>query len=297
MKLETLRKYYRCSIRSNAEVAYSRPLRQHARAAPTVANDKGAEMHCLNLLSVACILLALSVSVVRSEEQAEDVKSAAAQWIAERQEAFKSYTFQLGDNEERLELESRSILNWSNPERSAAKGGVFLWTYNGRPQLVACAFMNRDKVEHEFQSLASLPIVAERDSRQVHRFEPGIEWTLLKDAPSPAKKPALRLSQFRRQAERFDISFGEKEKWTQTRMLTQPVFLSENHGVALFLFVQGTDPECTLLLMIEDEKIWHFALARQTTYGVKAKLDEEVVWERMPAWLTNPGTSFVVLRE
>jgi hypothetical protein len=198
-------------------------------------------MRCLSRWAT-CVLLPLSVAVVRGEEETEEVKSAAAQWVAERQEAFKGYTFQLGENADRLVLESRSILNWSNPERSAAKGGVFLWTYNGRPQLVACAFMNRDKVEHEFHSLATLSIVAERDSRQVHRFEPGIEWTPLKDAPSPATRQALRLSQFRRQAERFDISFGEKETWTPTRMLTQPVFLSEDHSVALFLFVQGTDP-------------------------------------------------------
>jgi hypothetical protein len=254
-------------------------------------------MRCLSSLFAACILLPLSAAIVGGEEENEEVKSAAAQWVAERQEAFKSYTFQLGDTGDRLVLESRSILNWSNPERSAAKGGVFLWTYNGRPQLVACAFMNRDKVEHEFQSLATLPLVAERDSRQVHRFEPGIEWMPLKDAPIPAKKPALRLSQFRRQAERFGISFGEKEKWTQTRMLTQPVFLSEDQSVALFLFVQGTDPECALLLSIEDDKRWQFSLARLTTYGLKAKVDEDVVWERMPAWLTDPATSFVVLKE
>jgi hypothetical protein len=254
-------------------------------------------MRRIKLLSAACILLPLFVTVVRGQEGTDEFKNAATQWIAQRQEAFKSYTFQLGNNGDRLVLEPRSILNWSNPERSAAKGGVFLWTYDGRPQLVACAFMNRDKVEHEFQSLATLSIVAERDSRQVHRFEPGTEWMPLKNAPSPAQKPAVRLSQFRRQAERFGISFGENEKWTQTRLLTQPVFLSEDQSVAMFLFVQGTDPECTLLLSIEDDKSWQFALARLTKYGLKAKVDEEIVWERMPAWVTDPGMSFVVLTE
>ena len=253
-------------------------------------------MRCLSLCA-ACFLLTLALTAVRGEEETDKVKSSAAEWIAHRQEAFESYTFQLGDNGDRLVLEPRSILNWSNPERSAAKGGVFLWTYNGRPQLVACAFMNRTNVEHEFQSLATLPIAAERASRQVHQFEPGIEWLPLKDAPRPAARPALRLSQFRRQAERFGISFGEKEKWTPTRMLTQPVFLSEDHSVALFLFVQGTDPECTLLLSVEDDKTWNYALARQTTYGLKAMLDEELVWERMPAWVAKTGTSFRVLTE
>lgn len=253
-------------------------------------------MHYLALCAV-CVLLSLTAAVIRGEEDTEEVKSVAARWVDARQEAFKSYTFQLGDTRDRLVLESRSILNWSNPERSAAKGGVFLWTYNGRPQLIACAFMNRDKVEHEFQSLATLPIVAERDSRQVHRFESGIEWMPLGNAPDPAKRRALRLSQFRRQAERFDISFGADEKWTPTRLLTQPVIVSEDNSVALFLFVQGTDPECSLLLTIEDDKTWHYALARQTSFGLKAELDEAVVWERVPVWMSNPGKPYAVLKE
>lgn len=247
-------------------------------------------------LWAACLLLLIAGATLRAEEETDQVKSAAAKWIAERQEAFASYTLQLGDDRERLDLVPRSILNWSNAERSAAKGGVFLWTYKGQPQLIACAFMNRDKVEHEFHSLATVAILAERNSRPVHQFEPGVTWMPLKDAPSPATKPALRLSQFRRQAERFEISFGEKEKWTPARLLTQPVYVSEDQSAALFLFVQGTDPECSLLLRIDD-KTWHFALARQTTYGLQAKLDDELVWERMPSWITNPGTSFVVLTE
>jgi hypothetical protein len=247
------------------------------------------------------VLCALTVGLphsgaVRGEEDNGKIQSATAKWVAERQEAFQSYEFYLGDDRDRLTLESRSILNWSNPERRAAKGGVFLWTYKGRPQLIACAFMNQNKVDHEFQSLATLPIVAERDSRQVHRFEPGIEWLPLEDAPSPAKKPALLLSQFRRQAERFAISFGANEKWTPTRMLTQPLFVSEDHSVAMFVFVQGTDPECTLLLTIEDDT-WRYALARQTSLGLKAKLDDVEVWEKMPVWLANPGKPYTVLKE
>jgi hypothetical protein len=241
--------------------------------------------------------MTMPFAALRSEEESGEVKSAAAEWIARRQEAFQTYTFQMGEDGNRLVLESRSILNWSNPERRAAKGGVFLWTYNGRPQLVACAYMNRTNVDHEFQSLATLPIVAERNSRQVHRFDPGIEWMPLKDAPRPAKRPALRLSQFRRQAERFDISFGAKDEWTQARQLTQPVFVSEDQRVALFLFVQGTDPECTLVLAIEDDQKWHYALARQTTFGLRAKLDDAIVWERMPTWVVKSDASYVTLPE
>jgi hypothetical protein len=251
-------------------------------------------MRCRTFCAI-CLAL-LTAAVVRGQDDAEEAKSAAAKWLAERQEAFGSYEFLLGDKRVRLVLESRPILNWSNPERRAAKGGAFLWTYNGRPQLMACAFMNKESVQHEFQSLATLPIVAEKDSRQVHRFEPGIEWMPLKDAPEPAR-PALRLSQFRRQAERFAISFGANENWTPTRLLTQPVFVSEDKSTMLFLFVQGTDPECTLLLTIEEDKTWHYALARQTSFGLKAELDAAVVWERLPVWMSNPGKTYTVLTE
>jgi hypothetical protein len=145
--------------------------------------------------------------------------------------------------------------------------------------------------------LATLPIVAEKESRPLHRFESGIEWLPLKDAPEPAQRPALQRSQFRRQAERFAISFGVNGEWTPTRLLTQPVFVSEDNRVALFLFVQGTDPECTLLLTIEDDKTWHYALARQTSFGLKAELDGAVVWERLPVWMSNPGKTYTVLKE
>jgi hypothetical protein len=253
-------------------------------------------MRCVRSICAACVLLTICLAALRGEEEPEEAKSAAAEWIAQRQEAFGTYTFQMGDEGMPLVLESRSILNWSNAERRAAKGGVFLWTYNGQPQLIACAFMNKTSVQHEFQSLADQPVVAARSSRQVHRFDPGIEWLPLKDAPAPAKRPALRLSQFRRQAERFAISFGNKE-WTPARLLTRPVFVSEDHNVALFLFVQGTDPECTLLLSIKDDETWHYALARQTTFGLKAELDETVVWERMPTWAAKTDTSYAVLTE
>src|SRR6187431_2496879 len=88
---------------------------------------------------VTCVLLPLLITVIRAaEEPAAAGQGAGMPWIAERQEALSRYRFQLGDEEEALALEPRSILNWSNAERATEKGGVFLWTYQGRPQLIAC---------------------------------------------------------------------------------------------------------------------------------------------------------------
>ena len=53
----------------------------------------------------------------------------------------------------------------------------------------------------------------------------------------------------------------------------------------------------TLLLTIEDDNSWQYALARQTSFGLKAELDEAVVWERVPVWMSNPGKPYAVLKE
>jgi hypothetical protein len=57
---------------------------------------------------------------------------------------------------------------------------------------------------------------------------------------------------------------------------------SIEEDLALFVFVQGTDPECVLLLEATAGATWRYALARQTKWGLKAKLDGQPIWERAP---------------
>jgi hypothetical protein len=201
-------------------------------------------------MPVYCLcMVVIFLAAVNAQESDVSTKKSGSQWAAERQAAFASYEFQLGSDGESV-LEPRPLLNWSNAERDDAIGSVHLWTRDGQPQLIACAYTNRDKVDHEFQSLAAEPIVARRNSREVHRFNPGVEWQVLAGAPKVAEKPAQRLVQMREQAQRFQVAFGATEQWSKARLLTQPVFLSADKSVAVFLFVQGTDPECTLILKV-----------------------------------------------
>jgi hypothetical protein len=178
-------------------------------------------------------------------------------------------------------MQSRSVLNWSNPERGTDRGAVFLWTDAGRPQMIACAF-EWAGLKHEFQSLSTDPITAERRGGPVHRFGPGVEWKPLPKAPPPAAERSGRLTQMRRQAQRFRVKVGSKQEWSETRLLPQPVYRSPSEAAAdvgVFLFVQGTDPECVLLLEVTAEKEWRYALARQTKWGLKAELDDTPAWE------------------
>ena len=73
------------------------------------------------------------------------------------------------------------------------------------------------------------------------------------------------------------------------------MFVSEDQSVALFLFVQGTDPECTLLLSIEDDQTWRYALARMNRDALQIKDGDRVVqqWDHLRDTWTDRTTSYV----
>jgi hypothetical protein len=234
-----------------------------------------------------------------AQETASD--SAVTSWIQQREAEFQQYRLQRElAKPVALTLQPNSLLNWTNPERGTGEGAVFLWTDRGQPQMIACAFEWSGSVKHEFHSLSTESIPAERGGQAVHTFGPGIEWKPLA-APPPRAQRGGRLTQMRRLAERFAVEVGHSE-WSPTRLLPQPVFRSpestaDDFGV--FVFVQGTDPECVLLLMASEAKEWHYALARQTKFGLRATLDGKPVWDRRPNHQPqrDPTTPFLVLSQ
>ncbi|MCI0361450.1 MAG: hypothetical protein L0211_23455 [Planctomycetaceae bacterium] len=252
------------------------------------------------------VVLCASACAFGQEVSTEDAKAIAKEWLAERTKEFESYRFELeGPKPKALDMESRSLLNWSNAERGTYFGAVFLWTEEGRPALIANAFGRGQFLRHEFHSLSTQPIVAESGGSRVHRFRAGIEWSNLPDAPEPDASRALRLAQMRRQAERFRVTIVMQrpmgiEEPAEVRLLTQPAYRSGESAagdVAVFLFVQGTDPECVLLLEATADKKWRYALTRQTKAALRADLDGKQVLDlpqfgRMPA---DPESAFFVL--
>lgn len=248
--------------------------------------------------AIALLLVAVLCVAVRADDTPENKPdgSEAKQWIAARSKKLAAYDLQIEGTGQPLEFESRCLLSWSNPERAAAHGGVFAWTYKGRLQVLVCAYTMKDEVKHEFQSLAEQEITAKLGDR-THRFAAGPEWKELPDSPPPHEKPSLRLTQSRRQAQRFDVRFGGKDS-SEARLLTQPVYVSPDGNSMLFLFVQGTDPECSLQLEVTEEKKWRYALARQTKWPLRVQLDGKPIWEHVPNRKDDQAdTSFIVLDE
>ncbi|MDZ4689620.1 MAG: hypothetical protein SH850_31470 [Planctomycetaceae bacterium] len=236
-------------------------------------------MRCPSRFDIAFAIGLLACVAGSRAQEAESDEAAAKHWRNLRQAEFQEFSLQREtDQPTMLALESRPVLNWSNPERGTRDGALFLWTDEGRPQMVACAYEFGGSLKQEFHSLSADPILAERDGNAVHRFGPGVEWKDLPDAPKAVAQRGLRLTQMRRIAERFRVSIVKSE----TRLLPQPVFRSPMTAaadVAVFVFVQGTDPECTLLVEATADKEWRYALARQTRWGISVHLDDQLVWD------------------
>jgi hypothetical protein len=210
---------------------------------------------------------------------------------------MEQYEFTLDQASQRLDLQPRSLLNWSNAERGADVGALFLWTDKGRPQLIACAFGRDRSLRHEFHSLSETSLSARRDGSEIHRFDPGLAWQMLPQAPAAAKERPLRLAQMRRQAQRFRVVMGNRDA-AEMRLLTQPLYRSPaelDEDIALFVFVQGTDPECVLQLQVAAEGVWQYAITRQTKWPVRVDLDGKVVAEYPSIGKTPAGSPFLVL--
>ena len=251
-----------------------------------------------------CILVnALAAVACSQDKPGEPPLPDPKEWLSERAGEFATYRFEVeGAPQKTLTLEPKPF-KWSNPERNTIYGATFVWTREGRPELIGSAYGRAQYLRHEFHSLSTEPIVAERSGKQVHRFPPGIEWRELPGAPEPAASYALRLTQMRRQAERFEMTMilrRPTEIHHPLRLLPTPLYRSPESArdeVAVFVFVQGTDPECALLLETKPDKTWRYAFARQNEGSLQAELDGKQVLDMRP-YGTPPITerAFITVR-
>lgn len=203
-------------------------------------------------------------------------------WIATRTEEFRQSTFtRIKSPQERVPLELRAepVLNWSNPVRAAAYGGVFIWTDSGVPQVAACTYPNGNAVDHEFSSLCDAPLILNHVSGAVRSFTE-VPFLKLPDAPPPSDSRVQRLVQMRHISEEFTVGI-QRNKPEVMRRLAQPIYRHPADAPfdgALFAYVQGTDPEALLILQAGDDH-WKYAFARMTVVDVRATRKEKIAWE------------------
>jgi hypothetical protein len=214
-------------------------------------------------------------------------------------EGARSYEMERDEpSSKSLTFRAEPVLRWSNPERGEIYGNVFVWTDRGRPEVVGSLFKwytPHTHASHEFSSLSLSPFAGRKADAEVWRSsKPGVALNPIPDAPPPAESPARRLSQMRQLAQKFAARSTDREGMQrELRLLTQPIYRYERPPAnddakptewldgALFVFVQGTDPE--VFLMLEARKRqgtpeWQFAAARMNSIAFKVTYQDREFW-------------------
>src|SRR5262245_39440367 len=213
--------------------------------------------------SLALLVLAVAGQVLpASATDADAEKTQQKKWNEYYAKVASDYEIVRGaDRQAKLALRPEAILHWSNPVRGGeTNGSVFVWTYEGRAELVGTIFShlvrgeaNQKAIAHSFQSLSHEPLGGSRPGA------PGA-WSLagagvqprpIPGAPPPAATAAGRLLQMRDLAREFSATTNLEGVEQELRLLPQPIHRNAKSvgpvlDGALFTFVTGTDPELML---------------------------------------------------
>ncbi len=248
---------------------------------------------------VHTLLLTIAI-VAQPVPDAEFAKEQQKKWNAFYAQTAADYVITRSqDGGQKLELTPEAVLHWSNPVRGGeTNGSVFVWTHEGRAELVGTIFShlaagdpNQKLIAHSFQSLSHEPLAGNRPGAPgAWSLEgAGIQPRPIPSAPPPAKTPAVRLSQMRDLAREFSATTVLQGIEQELRLLTQPIHRNAKSvgdvlDGALFTFVTGTDPE--LMLVIEarpadgsDSPIWHYAAGRFTDLTLTLRHKKIELWK------------------
>jgi hypothetical protein len=209
-------------------------------------------------------------------------------------------------------LRPQVVLRWRNAERVNTGAAVLaLWTYRGRPEVMASIFQNGNEICHEFGSLSRSKKIVVRDKTRVlwAPGKAGVDFHDVPDAPPPAEDGGARLRQMKSLAGRFAARLPAPKVGEGTsevlRLLPRPLYRydlkasQDTNSIrdgGMFAFVMGTDPEVILLLESverEGKALWQYAFARATAYAVEASLGDRVIWSDSAQSGPNPTNSLM----
>jgi hypothetical protein len=251
---------------------------------------------------VGSMLIAVALVGQADSPGAAEVELAKEQqqkWNSYYTKTAKDYEIVRGkEGKDKLEVVAEAVLHWSNPVREGeTNGSVFVWTYEGRAEVVGTVFSylvrgdpNTKVLAHSFQSLSEKPLSGQRPGQSgAWSLEgAGVMPKPIPEAPSPAGSRAARLAQMRDLAREFSATTTLEGVEQELRLLTQPLHRNEKTtgdvlDGALFTFVTGTDPE--LMMVIEarpaagsDKPIWHYAAGRFTDLTLKLRHKGTELW-------------------
>ena len=214
---------------------------------------------------VAAVALLLGAEPGEDQSCAADEKERVRE-SAERvlEMAHRFEFFADAEQKRKLELQPKSVLTYSNPVQGEVYGSVFVWTHFGRPQVLGAIFDFRSekRMDSEFHVLAGGSTQAARDGKAFLSLDaPGIEFQSVADAPPPAASAAgtvARCATWRGNSRSNAII--RCRNGNSCGCSAQPIYRYSSAAAnvvdgAIFVYVEGTDPEAYLLLEASgDEK-------------------------------------------
>ena len=237
--------------------------------------------------------------------QAEPPVAALMKLHTQEAESYKIYRDK--GRTEQLELQTKSIFNWTNLAGDHTQfGHIFIWTFQGRPEAIGTMFSTRASdfkqthkrtLIHEFHTLSTAKLFPDTVQRNAYQWTPekGIALAVAEGAPAVADSSTKRISQMRALARLFEAEKHNADgKTWELRLLPTPLwhYTPASDDViegAIFALVssEGTDPEVLLLIEARhpanDVKTWawHTAALRFSDKDLTVKYNGKVLWSSL----------------
>lgn len=235
---------------------------------------------------------------------ASDQTDAAKWWQQYYAKTAATYEVAREQDGERQALKSgaKPAMHWISIDDY--NGAVFVWTHDGRPELVGTLFsspqnegVRQRQVFHEFASFSHAKLDVAGPVGKAWRPSPIEKLQQVPQSPAPVKSARLRKLQCREIARGFSAHMNRLgERW-ELRLLSRPLVEYRGDsdrilGGGLFAFVAyNTDPD--ILLLIEAQQTpngarWFFQALRFSDKSLYLHYKGKLAWKSLR---TRHGTN------
>jgi hypothetical protein len=254
-------------------------------------------LHLAEGSAVNALALLLLLVPSQPKDPAPDTKAEAEEANALAKKLVGEFVveFETAGKKVKLDREAEPAMRWTNHLGRRFYGDVFVWTYKGRPEVVASVnnvFGVKRGMEAEIVSVSTgRPLLTHNEKAKWNPDEAGAEFKPLPGAPKPGATPAARLLQMRNLAAQFAVGadYGiDKEMKEDLRLMAAPIFRYQSDAQdvvdgGLFAFTKGTDPDALLLIearKVKDGVEWQYAFARLNGWcSLRGAHKDNEVWK------------------
>jgi hypothetical protein len=235
---------------------------------------------------IGLVLVAVAVPSALPAEGDDEASARRVEELAGRYEFYAD-----AGRKSKCERHPKPLLSYTNPVEGQVYGNVFVWTYQGRPEVIGALFDHRSQgtCYSELHTLARPGIIACRDGKEFWKpAAAGVQFRAVPGAPAPAATSKGRLLQMGELARGFSVEREHPAHGKEAmRMMARPVFRYDSAATdtldgAAFVFVDATtDPEAFLLLEASGtgRPTWQYAFARMNLVVMRARYRDDVVWQ------------------